>query len=120
MKTVLLFLTLLTINATAKAATYGPLHDTGVSEEYLVRLGTAAEADLLHRLDEPKNGKYFEGIISRLALIGDLKKPNPGVTSRLRKFVDRQTECQNEVPEAKVFAVIAALKTIGQRGAMTT
>lgn len=90
--------------------------DAGVTDAYLATLGPMAETDLLDRLDDPKKAKYAEGLIFRLRLHGDVKKPNKRIVDRLKKYVERQAKLDGAVSKNQIFAIGSALEAIGQRG----
>lgn len=91
------------------------LPDAGISDEYLVKVGTAAVSLLSARLEKPANEAYFEGIVSRLRTISVPDDQQAQLTQSLILFVNKNIRRKANVGKT-VFAVCSALETIGQRG----
>jgi hypothetical protein len=100
----------------ANSETLRAVPDAGVSDEYLVRLGSAAESYLLAQLDDSRNEPYFDGIVFRLGIWGDLDRPNRAITARLKSFVESHRACKGVITDSRFFAIGTALTAIGQRG----
>lgn len=113
----LCFILVLSLSARSqKIAERARIPDAGVSDEYLVTLGTAAAiSHLLTTLDDPKYEQYSEGILVRLKLYGDLSNPNIQVYEALRKFIELRSNCEGRVSERTNFTLGTALEVLGQR-----
>ena len=89
--------------------------EAGISDQYLVALGTGAESFLIAGLENRKNEQFYDGIVARLEAIGGIGTYNPRIVDALMKFVNIHSQRHGDVGKT-VFAMCGALETIGMRG----
>jgi hypothetical protein len=89
--------------------------DAGVSDEFLIKLGTAAESYLIQRLTDPRSERFHLGLVLRLETVGSIEKPSPKIFFALCEFVDRNIKREADIGKT-LEAVGRAFRTIGMRG----
>lgn len=94
------------------AGSIAPPPEAGVSDEYLVSLGTAAVPFLAGQLLDLKNEKYFRGLVHRLWQWGE-KHEDPRAIQGLIDFVERFSKQKMEIPSESVYAMEDALRWLG-------
>lgn len=122
MRKISIAVTLLTLilplgaQAQKMAASVGEPPDPGVTDEFLISLGTAVDSFLISRLESPEHERFRLGVISRLTVAGDLSKPHPQVAAALTRLIESSADCQGNIPSEKLYLLRNAMKALGQRG----
>ncbi len=91
------------------------LRPIGVSENYLIALGTNSSRYLADRLKDPAEERHFRGLVQRLTRIGAKSPEDPVVADSLMKFVDTH-EQRDIVPFQTVMAMYDSLSALGYIG----
>jgi hypothetical protein len=91
--------------------------DAGISDEFLVKQGTSADAVLISRLLNPENEKYFRGLVSRLRWQDEtMPRGKKIVSSGLIEFVATNGAREGKIPADTLYAMHDAMEVIGERG----
>lgn len=94
-----------------------PIAPAGISFAALDQLGDKADAELVSRFSDPKNERFREGLVLRMAFFGDLKHPNSQLQRVLASFIEHQAEsCEGKVDTNRISTFASALEVIGERG----
>lgn len=89
--------------------------DAGVSDHYLISLGTSAESHLIAALNDRRKEPYYLGIILRLETIGYIDEPNARIFAALKNFIEKQVRRDKDIGKT-TEAVSRAFSVIGMRG----
>lgn len=93
----------------------GRVPDMGVSDAYVVALGTAGESFLTERLLRKTELKHALGVVYRLKGHGGIE-PNRRIARALREFIDQTRQIDGVVEASAVWAMVDSLKALGYRG----
>lgn len=89
--------------------------NAGVTDEFLVSLGTAAENHLTTALNDRAKEDYALGLVLRLETIGYIDEPNPRIFRALKIFIERQAKRNGDIGKT-IEALYRAFDAIGRRG----
>lgn len=105
------------LHAMDQIAHRGPPPDAGISDDELEKLGPSVDSELIRRFDGTNGEKFRRGLLFRMRLYGDLKKPNAKVFSVLKGYIESEAStCKGEVSLQRIFNIGDALQVAGQRG----
>lgn len=94
-----------------------PPSDAGISDELLERMGPAADVELLRRFSDPTNLKYMRGLLERMAVYGDLDRPNAAISGAVIDYIEGEVaSCKGEVEFERIMNITFAFDVIGARG----
>lgn len=94
---------------------YSGVSVANFSDDFLIKLGTAAESFLIKRLEEEPDHRFLPGIIDRLNYFQGVGTPNPRIFSALRNFVETHSQ-KNEKCLASSIPLSSALRVIPHKG----
>lgn len=90
--------------------------DGGVSDDYLVALGTNAVPFLIQRLEDLGNEKNYEGLIHRLNKQLVEEGEDERICEALKKFIETHSKRDQTIPFDTISAMRRALGGIGMCG----
>lgn len=91
--------------------------DAGVSDQYIVSLGTGADSFFSQRLSDPSAQKYLSATISHLRWKQDgSPRVNSEVSSALEQFVSSGIYHEGKISNELLESLSQALEVIGERG----